>query len=224
MRERKGRMINKDISNSKRFASLSPEAAVLFAMLIPHYNSHGKLNGGSGYIKDEICPHVSYLNSETIPVLLAEISEKTNVKWFERDGRYWIHSINFLTDHQELDPKRLGKDSLPDYSETCQKQVLPEVEVEVKEKEKAEKVKKNKTGIPEGFSISENVKKWAKEKGYSQLDEHLDAFKRKVAARGYKYIDWDAAFMEAVRENWAKLKGVSNSKPQDASGRDLKYV
>jgi len=139
VKERKGRMINKDISNSKRFASLSSEAAVLFTMLIPHYNSHGKMNGGPGYIKDEICPFVEYLNSDTIPILLLEISDKTNVKWFESDGRYWIHSIKFLSDHQDLDPKRLGKDNLPDFSETSQRIVIPEVEVKEKIKEKGKK-------------------------------------------------------------------------------------
>lgn len=127
MKERKGRMINKDISNSKGFASLSPAAAVLFAMIIPHYNSFGKMNGGPGYIKDEVCPFVEYLNSKTIPGLLSEISEKTNVKWFIQDGRHWIHSINFLTEHQDLRPDRMGKDLLPDYDGTSQGQVLPEV-------------------------------------------------------------------------------------------------
>jgi hypothetical protein len=51
-----GRMIKRDISNSNGFAQLSPNAAVLFTMLIPHFNAHGKLNGGPGFIKDEICP------------------------------------------------------------------------------------------------------------------------------------------------------------------------
>ena len=150
-------MINKDISNSNRFASLSPEAAVLFTMMIPHYNSHGKMNGGPGYIKDEICPKLVYLNSRTIPRLLLEITKKTNVKWYKTNGRYWIHSINFLSDHQDLDPKRLGKDHIPDFSETCQIQVIPEVEVEV-EVEVKEKVPVKKTKAS-AFTLPEWIKK-----------------------------------------------------------------
>jgi hypothetical protein len=64
-----------------------------------------------------------------------------------------------------------------------------------------------KAGLPEDFGVSERVRAWATEKGYGQLPEHLEAFKRKAAANGYTYADWDAAFMEAIREDWAKLRG-----------------
>ncbi|MDA8240688.1 MAG: hypothetical protein M0Z67_10010 [Nitrospiraceae bacterium] len=111
----RGRMINRDISNSEGFASLCPEAAVLFCMLIPHYNSYGKMNGGVGYIKDEICPRVPYLTYENMPGLLQEINDKTSVKWFLHDGRRWIHSINFLSEHQTLDKAKLGIDNLPSH-------------------------------------------------------------------------------------------------------------
>jgi hypothetical protein len=63
--------------------------------------------------------------------------------------------------------------------------------------------------MPSDFAVSERVKLWATEKGYAQLDEHLEAFTRKARARGYTYVDWDAAFMEAIREDWAKLRGRS---------------
>ncbi len=140
-RQNKGRMVNKDISNSLGFAELSREAAVLFVMMIPHYNAHGKMNGGSGYIKDEVCPRISYLTMKNIPKLLSEITKHTNVKWFEKDGRHWIHSINFLNNHQKLSKSRLGVDILPDYSVTTPELSvitpelsgvsIPEVEVEV---------------------------------------------------------------------------------------------
>lgn len=110
-----GRMIKKKISDSDGFASLSCEAAVLFCMLIPHYDSHGKMNGGAGYIKDEICPKIPYLTVKNIPALLKEISAKTSVKYFEHNGRWWIHSLNFLTNHQSLKEDRIGRDLLPNY-------------------------------------------------------------------------------------------------------------
>lgn len=116
MSSSKGRMISADISNSDKFASLSPEAAVLLCLMIPHFNSHGKMNGGTGYIKDEVCPKVNYLNTNNIPILLQEISDNTNIKYFTFGGRYWIHAINFLSEHQKLNPKRLGADNLPSYS------------------------------------------------------------------------------------------------------------
>ncbi|MEO2054712.1 MAG: hypothetical protein ABGX83_05375 [Nitrospira sp.] len=121
-------MINKDISNSCGFAKLSANAAVLFVMIIPHLNSHGKLNGGLGFLKDEVCPRIPYLTNRNIPKLLQEITEKTNVKWFDVDGRHWIHSINFLKDHQKLSESRLGRDLLPTYSGSTPLEVEVEVE------------------------------------------------------------------------------------------------
>ncbi len=110
-----GRMINRAIADSDKFAALTPEAAVLFALLIPWFNSHGKLNGGPGHIKDEVCPKIPYLTYENIPALLTEISSKTNVKWFVSGGRRWIHALKFNTEHQRLE-KKLGVDKLPSYS------------------------------------------------------------------------------------------------------------
>jgi len=110
-----GRMINRAIADSDKFAALTSEAAVLFALLIPWFNSHGKLNGGPGHIKDEICPKIPYLTYENIPALLTEISGKTNVKWFMSGGRHWIHALKFNSEHQRLE-KKLGIDKLPSYS------------------------------------------------------------------------------------------------------------
>jgi hypothetical protein len=72
------------------------------------------MNGGAGYIKDEICPKVQYLTYQNIPELLKEISDKTNVKWFQVNGRFWLHSLSFNSEHQKLDKK--GVDKLPSYS------------------------------------------------------------------------------------------------------------
>jgi uncharacterized protein YdaU (DUF1376 family) len=64
-----------------------------------------------------------------------------------------------------------------------------------------------KSPIPEDFSISQRVKDWAKQKGYDRLEDHLDAFTRKAKMNAYMYVDWDLAFMEAIREDWAKIRG-----------------
>jgi len=66
--------------------------------------------------------------------------------------------------------------------------------------------KKAVTSMPEGFGISERVRAWAAEKGHSDLDRHLESFQMKVEAKGYQYADWDAALMNAIREDWAGLK------------------
>lgn len=56
--------------------------------------------------------------------------------------------------------------------------------------------------LPEGFGISEGVRKWAAENKHTHLEQHLEAFIEKAQARGYTYADWDAAFKTAIRKNW----------------------
>lgn len=65
------------------------------------------------------------------------------------------------------------------------------------------------TSLPDDFAISDRVRRWATEKGHDRLDEHLESFRAKAAAKGYTYADWDSAFMEAIRENWAKLPAAN---------------
>jgi uncharacterized protein YdaU (DUF1376 family) len=67
------------------------------------------------------------------------------------------------------------------------------------------------TEMPEDFAVTDRVKCWAAEKGYDRLGEHLDAFRRKVAANGYTAVSWDDKFMEAIREDWAKLRGRTST-------------
>lgn len=80
-----------------------------------------------------------------------------------------------------------------------------------KGKEHASTTRIKKTPLAESFAISDRVKAWASEKGHSRLSEHLDAFKAKAKANGYTYADWDAAFMEAIRNDWAKLGNPPSS-------------
>lgn len=64
---------------------------------------------------------------------------------------------------------------------------------------------KAKTTIPENFAISIQVQKWANEKNFKHLEQHLEYFISKCEANGYKYLNWDSAFKTAIRDDWAKL-------------------
>lgn len=62
-----------------------------------------------------------------------------------------------------------------------------------------------KRPLPDGFGVSPRVEAWAMQHGHGRLPEHLEAFKLKCQANGYAYADWDAAFMTAIRDDWAGL-------------------
>jgi len=72
--------------------------------------------------------------------------------------------------------------------------------------------KSRKTSIPDDFGISAMVEVWAKKNGYTDLQGHLEAFRLKCKAKGYQYIDWDSAFMEAIRKDWAGLTAKGGGK------------
>lgn len=65
--------------------------------------------------------------------------------------------------------------------------------------------KARKRAIPQGFGISERVRDWAQEHGHTDLEKRLEAFVGYASRNGKHYVDWDRAFMDAVREDWAKL-------------------
>ena len=67
------------------------------------------------------------------------------------------------------------------------------------------KASPKKKPIPENFGISESVKLWAIKNNHKNLDKHLENFISSCKANGYAYLDWDSAFMNAVRQNWAKI-------------------
>jgi len=73
-------------------------------------------------------------------------------------------------------------------------------------------VKNVKIYIPDNFSISERVKVWAYKNNFQNLEQHLEHFKLSCTAKGYKYVDWDSAFMRAIKDNWAKINIPSKNK------------
>lgn len=77
----------------------------------------------------------------------------------------------------------------------------------VQGEKKPRKSKPPETPLPENFVVSDRVLKWATQQGLAGvIDLHLEAFVSTCKAKGYTYVDWDEAFMNAVRKNWAKIE------------------
>jgi hypothetical protein len=62
------------------------------------------------------------------------------------------------------------------------------------------------TPLPEPFLISERVKGWADKKGLIGLEGDLEFFIGRMRANGKRYIDWDEAFMNCIREDWGGFR------------------
>jgi hypothetical protein len=83
-----------------------------------------------------------------------------------------------------------------------------EGETEKSASKKPKSPKKTKTTIPENFGISDLVRTWAEKHNHQNLEKHFESFVNKCRAKGYEYADWDAAFRNAITDNWAN---ISNS-------------
>lgn len=71
---------------------------------------------------------------------------------------------------------------------------------------------KNLCSLPDDFVISDRVQRWAQEKNHGSLERHFENFVSAARAKGYEYVDWDEAFMKAIRENWAKVDNKKNER------------
>ena len=67
-----------------------------------------------------------------------------------------------------------------------------------------------KSSIPNNFSISERVINWANDKGHKNLDAHLEHFILSCEKGDYKYVNWDSAFITAIKDNWAGVQTKKN--------------
>jgi hypothetical protein len=74
--------------------------------------------------------------------------------------------------------------------------------------------KKNKTSWPHDFSISDAVRDWYSKQGYAEpIQDHFESFKNKCLAKGYQYADWDAAFRNAITDDWAGSRKQKSQPP-----------
>lgn len=79
--------------------------------------------------------------------------------------------------------------------------------------------------IPDDFAISPETRQWAAANGVEQLEAHFESFCDKARSKNYKYADWDAAFREAIRKNWAGItQQVIPSESAMVANRPVRHV
>jgi hypothetical protein len=122
------------------------------------------------------------------------------------------HTRNLqVTSKQELDIYKEDKDKEKKDKRTPSADSHPE-----KKKQKPIKIP-----LPENFAISDAVRAWYLQKGYRErIEDHLTAFIDAAMAKGYVYIDWDAAFRNAIAKDWAELRSGRN---QQNSGNMARF-
>jgi len=199
----------------------NPLYSLLFEGLWMLADRAGKLEDRPIRIKGEVFPYRDGIDMEA---MLDWLQAEGFIRRYVVAGRRYILVLEFVkhqsphkneTESVIPDPEEIGAE--PDLIGTTRADcgfLTPDSLIADTAASAVPAEKTKKTRLPKDFALSERVRAWAAEHGYQRLDEHLEVFLRKCKAKGYTYIDWDSAFMEAIREDWAKLRGrTANGTP-----------
>jgi hypothetical protein len=194
------RTIKPDFWTDEKLTECSLSARLLFIGTWNFADDNGNLDRSSKQIKARVFP----LDNLDCEPLILELLEKELLVEYEYEDRLYLH-IQGFNKHQLIN--RPSKPQCPLYDDS-----LKTHGVLITEGRKERKgVEGKETLIPDDFSVSERVIEWANKNKYYNLEKHLDSFVLKAKSKGYKYVDWDSAFMNAIRGNWA---GIQNNNPR----------
>lgn len=213
------RIIREGILDSDRVNALDFPAEVFYRRLMSKVDDHGLYDA-----------RLEVLKSHLYPVRGARVRETDISRWMaecQKAGLIALYMSAGKPYLQMLDTKWTARSEpkypLPTPANNCSQPetgvpvvvVVDVVEDVVVGTTPRRRGKQPKVPMPEGFAISDRVRKWADEKGHDRLEERLEHFKGKALANGYAYADWDEAFMGAIRDDWAKLpKGAPSAVPR----------
>ncbi len=232
------RTIKPEFFTSEDIVSLTPLARLFYVALWCEADKEGRLNWKLGTLK------MRYLPGDDAPIqaLADELVAAGLVELYEVNGKQYAEIPGFKR-HQIIN-NRESESSLPhrvaDAPLTRESGVIAEGKEGKEGKGKegnarddakpppASRPASKKTQMPPDFAISDRVRQWAAENKHGQLDRHLSAFRISCQAKGYAYADWDAAFMNAIRNNWAKLEATpqqvaASRKPDRFELANLEY-
>lgn len=196
--------------SSDRVDQLDNAAEVFYRRLMSKVDDHGLYDARPSMLRSSLYPlRADRVREADISRWMAACQKAGLIALYSHDGKPYLAMLDTRWEARSKPKWPLPPENICKQPETPVPVVVVGVVVEDGggNARKRATPAQRKTSIPEGFGISDRVREWAHEKGYANLDVHLDAFVRKSKAKGYAYIDWDLAFMEAIREDWAKVRG-----------------
>lgn len=230
------RTIKPEFPQSESMGRVSRDARLLFVELWTICDDHGRARAHSRMLASLLFPYDDDAGS-LMPGWLKELEDEGCIRVYEAGGSQYLQVVGW-SKHQKIDrpsnpqfpppddePSRAlasiresssgegikdqGREGKGEERASAEASPAPPANPSPKPKP-AKSARPTKHALPVDFGISDAVREWATSKGYTRLDEHLEAFRSKSLANGYAYADWDAAFREAIRGDWAKLGAAGN--------------
>ena len=208
------RVIRDELLTSERYWSVGVEAQRLFIHLLLCADALGRYSG-KNYTIRAACYPGHPIDPKLVEKLLSDLQDADLVRIYNvEDERYlfiprYRQRVRAKHSYFPKPPKQISDltDDESDMSQTHVQHVSAEQNrtEQNRTEQKARQRRKSQTSIPPDFTISQRVLVWAEKRNISNLDAHLEYFVGRAKAKDYTYVDWDEAFMEAVRKDWAGI-------------------
>lgn len=212
------RSIKPEFPHSESMGRVSRDARLTFIMLWTIADDSGRLRGNSRMLASLLYPYDDDAR-ELIDGWIDELEREGCLDRYQHDGQSYIQIRNWLS-HQKIDKPTPSK--LPEFADSSRILANPPEQVANPPRRKGREgrggelssPRAKRSGIPEGFGISDSTRTWARSLGYEPfLEAHLDYFRDYAASSGKTYADWDAAFRNCVKGDWGGVR--KNFKPSE---------
>jgi hypothetical protein len=191
--------LHRELLTSQTWVELDDASRVLaVASMLVAAATDNKIPASPAYIR-----RVAYLNSDPDFAPLVRVGF---VEIINENNEVISDASTLLAGCKQDASKTLALARPETEAETEAEKALPPVPPDGGTTPPPKKRRSAKTLYPPDFDVSPKVAAWAASRGYGQLERHLEAFAAKAKANGYCYLDWDSAFMNAIREDWAKVR------------------
>jgi len=223
------RLIREGILTSERIEQLDPPAEVFYRRLLSKVDDHGLYDARPSILRASLYPlRIDRVREADCTRWIAACEKAGLIALYHHDGKPYLQVLDTRwaarSEPKFPLPPSLNSAQVGTGENTCKQLKTPVpvvvvVDVDVDEgvaPPRKRGVRPRKTPLPDDFGISDRVKTWAESKGFTRLEQHLEAFVSKAKTHGYAYVDWDEAFMGAIRDDWAKLR---TTKPGEQPAR-----
>lgn len=209
------RIVREAILSSERIASLGWPEEVFYRRLMSIVDDYGRTEANAQLLRARCYPlQTDQVRAADIARWMAACQKAGVILCYEVGGKQYVEVLNFGQQQRSASkcpPPPADASNCEQTQEGAHLGVSVFGGVSVDAPQAAAKPSRaRKVGLPEGFGISERVRTWAGEKGHGLLEQRLEHFVSYAKRSGKTYVDWDEAFMSAIREDWAKLGKAAN--------------
>ena len=215
------RTIKPELPQSESMGRVSRDARLCFILLWTLADDEGRLRGNSRMLASLLFPYDDDAK-DLIQGWLNELSKEGCIVAYTHESDSYVQIHKWLK-HQKIDrpsPSKIPAPLIDSYSPREDSRILPVGSKDQGSKDQGSKDQgedqpsSRQRPMPDDFTASPSVLKWAAEQGYSSayVGSNLTTFVLSAQAKGYKYANWDKALMNAIKGNWAKASNGEASK------------